>query len=145
MKKASPDLQNITWFNQYATAIKVVIGAMATFIVTTWGVFEYVDRKADKEKTVDENITLVLNNQQEFTAWMRLVDKRLDSLIRTVEGQGENLIHVGNYVMRVDQAVRYTVRSMEDKSLERYARIIEILEGEEKKNDSRTALMPDCK
>jgi len=143
MKKVLPDVEKVKSFNQYISAIKIISGIVVTFIVTTWGVFKYMDKRADEKSKDSNNISMVLERQDKMIEWMITVDYRLDTLTRTTEGVSQNIIHVGNYVERVKNAFYYHIQKSPEVTKEDYALMMELI-MDVKKNSNTMSQTKGC-
>ena len=112
---------NISWYNQYATAIKITVAMVVSAGATLWGVFRYVDNTSDHAIVVNESISSIIDDQKEILTGIDYLTRQLDSVNREITGikdnmylQGKELITLRkSYILYLKKNVEKTEQFME--------------------------------
>jgi peptidoglycan hydrolase CwlO-like protein len=127
-------LVNISWYNQYATAIKITVAMVIAAGATLWGVFRYMDNTEDHNKDTDECITMILDDQKEILYGIDYLTKQLDSINREVTGIKENMYSQGEELVTLRKSYILYLK----KNVEKTEQFMEYVDGllDEKKNEN---------
>lgn len=125
---------NISWYNQYATAIKITVAMVVSAGVTLWGVFRYVDNTSDHAIVVNESISSIIDDQKEILTGIDYLTRQLDSVNREITGIKDNMYLQGKELITLRKSYILYLK----KNVEKTEQFMEYVDGllDEKKNEN---------
>ena len=125
---------NISWYNQYATAIKITVAMVVAAGATLWSVFRYIDNTEDHNNDTDECITMILDDQKEILIGIDYLTKQLDSVNREISGVKDNMYLQGKELITLRKSYILYLK----KNVEKTEQFMEYVDGllDEKKNEN---------
>jgi len=132
-------LVNISWYNQYATAIKITVAMVVAAAATLWGIFRYIDTTEDHDIDTDESITMILDDQKEILYGIDYLTKQLDSVNREITGIKDNMYLQGEELVTLRKSYILYLK----KNVEKTEQFMEYVDGllDEKKNEKENLRM----
>ena len=128
------ELVNISWYNQYATAIKITVAMVVAAGATLWGVFRYIDNTEDRSNDTDQCITAILDDQKDILIGIDYLTKQLDSMNREITGIKDNMYLQGKELITLRKSYILYLK----KNVEKTEQFMEYVDGllDEKKNEN---------
>ena len=125
---------NISWYNQYATAIKITVAMVVSAGATLWGVFRYVDNTSDHAIVVNESISSIIDDQKEILTGIDYLTRQLDSVNREITGIKDNMYLQGKELITLRKSYILYLK----KNVEKTEQFMEYVDGllDEKKNEN---------
>lgn len=126
---------NISWYNQYATAIKITVAMVVAAGATLWGVFRYVDNTSDHAIVVNESISSIIDDQKEILTGIDYLTRQLDSVNREISGIKDNMYLQGKELITLRKSYILYLK----KNVEKTEQFMEYVDGllDEKKTRTR--------
>lgn len=125
---------NISWYNQYATAIKITVAMVVAAGATLWGVFRYIDNTSDHAIVVNESISSIIDDQKEILTGIDYLTRQLDSVNREISGIKDNMYLQGKELITLRKSYILYLK----KNVEKTEQFMEYVDGllDEKKNEN---------